>query len=58
MRNQKDNNDVLAPAFTVSNWTEALTMDCNANADLATADTLGTLIKHLIELGIINGTVA
>jgi len=57
-RNLRDNSDVLAPAFTVTNWTEDLALDCDADADAAIADTLGTLIKHLIETGVINGTVS
>ena len=44
--------------FAVTNITEDYALDCNANADLATADVLGTLIRELIRKGIINGTVA
>ena len=45
-------------AFTVTNHTAGLSLDCNANNDLLTADTLGSLIKVLIERGVISGTVA
>jgi hypothetical protein len=45
-------------SFTVTNITEAFSLNCNANNDLLTADTLGTLIKELIAKGVINGTVA
>lgn len=44
--------------FVVTNFTAALSLNCNANSDLATADTLATLIKILIEKGVISGTVA
>jgi hypothetical protein len=44
--------------FAVTNITEDYALDCNANADLSTADVLGTLIRELIRKGIINGTVA
>jgi len=57
-RNKRDNNEALALAFTVTNWSAGLSLDCNANNDLLTADTLGTLINQLQLLGIINGTVS
>ncbi len=44
--------------FTVTNLSAALSLNCDANSDLATADTLGTLIKILIEKGVISGTVS
>ena len=44
--------------FTVTNISQAFSLNCNANDDLVTADTLGTLIRVLIRKGIINGTVA
>lgn len=53
--NARDNP---SQTFTVTNWSEALSLNCNANDDLLTADTLGTLINELIKLGILNGTVA
>lgn len=57
-RNLRENNDVLAPAFTVTNWTNDVALDCNAAADAEICDVLGTLIKQLQEQGIINGSVA
>ena len=45
-------------SFAVTNITSDFTLDCNANADLSTADVLGTLIGELIKRGIIHGTVA
>lgn len=55
----KDTRDVNGELgeFTVTNWTAGLSLNCNANNDLLTADTLGTLIKILIEKGVISGTV-
>lgn len=55
VRNQRDNGQIN---FTVTNWTNDVTLDCNANSDLATADVLGTLINALIEAGVINGSVS
>lgn len=43
-------------AWTVTDWTEDLTLDCNTDdADLG--DVLGTLIKQLIQKGILTGSV-
>jgi hypothetical protein len=43
-------------AWTVTDWTEDLTLDCNTDdADLG--DVVGTLIKQLIQLGILKGSV-
>ncbi len=45
--------------FTVSNFAEAFSLNCNAEAGaLAVADTLATLIQTLIRKGVINGTIA
>ena len=48
----------LTNAFTVTNWTGDYALDCDADADAAIADTLGTLINALIEAGVITGSVA
>ena len=45
-------------AFTVTNWTNDVALDCNAAAVAETNDVLGTLIKHLIATGVIAGTVS
>lgn len=58
VRNQRENNDILAPEFTVTNWTDDVALDCNAAAVAETNDVLGTLIRQLIRLGILNGTVS
>lgn len=55
VRSQRDNDTT---AFTVTNWTEDLDFDCNTATLGVTSDTLGTLIKVLIEQGIIRGTVS
>ena len=44
--------------FVVTSFSEAFSLNCDANDDLVTADTLGTLIQTLIRKGIINGTIA
>lgn len=49
---------VSTSQFAVTNITEDYALDCNGNNDLSTADVLGTLIRELIRMGIINGTVA
>ena len=43
--------------FTITNWVEDLSMDCNTGTLGVVADTLGTLIKILDEKGIISATV-
>ena len=56
VRNQRD--DSGKNQYAVTNITVDRALDCNGNSDLATADVLGTLIKDLIEAGVISGTVA
>jgi len=55
VRNQRDNSQAT---FAVTNHTAGLSLDCNANDDLLTADTLGSLIAELIESGVIQGSVS
>lgn len=55
VREQRDEGQT---SFTVTNHAAGLSLNCNANDDLLTADTLGSLIAALIEAGIIKGTVA
>ena len=55
VRNQRDDTK---DTFTVTNWNDAPSLNCDANDDLLTADTLGTLIKILIENGVIQGSVS
>lgn len=43
--------------FAITDHTEDLTLDCDTDAVNATNDVLGTLIRILIEKGIIRGTV-
>lgn len=51
-----DRDDLDTGAWTVTDWTEDLTLDCNTDdADLG--DVLGTLIKQLIQKGILKGSV-
>ena len=57
-QNARDNTGALCPAFTITNWTNDVALDCDAAAVAETNDVLGTLIKHLIETGVINGSVS
>ena len=52
------NSVAQVTAFTVTNWTNDVAMDCNAAADAEICDVLGTLIKSLIAAGVIAGTVS
>jgi len=56
-RNARDIGD-KGPVFAITNWTSDVAMDCNSAADAEICDVLGTLIKELIERGIINGSVS
>jgi len=55
-RNLRDNRATQS-AFTVSDWTENVTVTCNGLTNDQLSDILGTLIKQLIERGLILGTV-
>ena len=53
---QRDSPQATA-AWTVTDWTDDHALDCNTDdADLG--DVLGTLIKELIDKGILKGSVA
>jgi hypothetical protein len=54
-KSERDINGELGE-WAVTDWTEDLTLDCNTDdADLG--DVLGTLIRQLIQKGIISGSV-
>lgn len=55
-KNARDVNGELGE-WTVTNWTEDFSIDCNA-AVAVIGDGLGTLIKVLIEKGILSGSVS
>jgi hypothetical protein len=44
--------------FTITNWTSDVAMDCDTAVDAEICDVLGTLIKTLIDQGVIKGTVS
>ncbi len=46
------------PVFALTNWTSDVDIDCNSATNDELSDLVGTLIKTLIEAGLINGTVA
>lgn len=56
-----DVRDNPTQAFTVTNWTEDLTFDCDVSVSgsvAVIADTLGTLINELQKTGVIKGTTS
>lgn len=54
-----DRRDNPGAAFTVSNFSEDFVLDANEEAGaLLVADVLGTLIRELQRLGIIEGSVS
>jgi len=53
----RDCRDAQA-VFAITNYTNDVAMDCNAATDTEICDVLATLIKQLIEQGILNGSVA
>ena len=55
VRNQRDEPNETTFAFT--NWTNDPTVDCNG-AVAVVGDGLGTVVNELIQLGIIQGSVA
>ena len=50
--------DIASQVFVVTSFTEALSLNCNANDDLLTADTLATLIQELQRKGIIEANIS
>ena len=45
-------------AFTITNMTQDVAMDCNTAADAEICDVLATVIRELIRKGILNGVVS
>ena len=55
----RDVRDNASQNFTVTNFTEATSLNCNGEAGaLAVADTLATLIQELQRLGIIKADIS
>jgi hypothetical protein len=56
----RDEKDLIQTKFVVTDWNEDYALDCDTDNANAIADTLGTLIRDLIKLGILNtaGTVS
>ena len=50
--------DQAGAAFTITDWAEDFTLDCNTDVVAVTNNVLGTLIKELIQKGILTGSVA
>lgn len=55
VRNQRDNPQLN---FSITNYTEDTALDCNSTSDAELADVLATLIKELIEAGVVQGSVS
>ena len=58
VRNARDNTGILAPAITVTNFTEDLTLSGTEAGAANIAASLATVIDQLIKQGILNGTVS
>ena len=56
VRDLRDNRD-KGPFFVLTNWTSDVDIDCNSATNDELSDLIGTLIKVLIERGILNGTI-
>lgn len=54
----QDIRDIEGTAFTITNWNSDVALDCDSTSDGELADVIGTLIKTLIEQGILSGSVA
>ena len=55
-RNLKENNNLTAPAITVTNYTEDLTLSGTESTAANIAASLATVIYQLQKQGILNGT--
>jgi hypothetical protein len=44
--------------YALTNWTADIGIDCNSASNDELSDLLGTVIKDLIAMGILSGTVA
>jgi len=54
---KRDTTGQLA-AWTITDWTDDRSLDCNTENTLTNlCNNFGTLIKQLIQAGILNGTV-
>jgi len=56
-RNQRDNNNTHAAAFTITNHTADLALDCNSTSDGELADIVGEVVRQLSDMGLLNATV-
>ncbi len=50
--------DLPGTTFTITNWNNDVALDCDSTSDGELADVIGTIIKSLIEQGILKGSVA
>lgn len=57
-RNLRDNNDILAVAFTVTNSEVVTSFDADTATLTVTSNALAAVIADLQRQGILNGTVS
>ena len=58
VRNERDNTGELAPAITVTNFTEDLSLSGTEAGAANVAASLATVIQQLQKQGILNGTTS
>ena len=58
VRNEKDNTDELAPLFTVTNFTQDLSLSGTESGAANIAAVLATVINQLQKQGILNAAVS
>ncbi len=58
VRNERDNTADLAPAITVTNFTEDLSLSGTEAGAANVAASLATVIQQLQKQGILNGTTS
>lgn len=52
-----DKRDVTSQIFTVTNFTEAIALDCSGASNNDLGDALGTLIQELTRQGILRSAI-
>ena len=50
--------DIIGSTYSLTNHTTDVDIDCNSATNDELSDLLGTVIRDLIEVGILEGTVA
>lgn len=58
LRTDVENSPLSGRTYALTNWTADIGIDCNSASNDELSDLLGTVIKDLIAMGILSGTVA